>query len=61
MASVPKRILAAAFTSLFVAACAPEGSERWCAKMQGKSMADWTAHEAKVYAENCLFDRGDEG
>jgi hypothetical protein len=36
--------------------CAKVGSEKWCKKMEDKSVADWTAREAKDYAKHCVFE-----
>ena len=36
--------------------CSPEvGSEKWCAKMDKKPKADWTANEAADYAKHCVL------
>jgi hypothetical protein len=44
-----------AFAFLTVS-CSPEvGSKAWCEQMKEKPKADWTASEAKDYAEYCLF------
>jgi len=48
--------IAASFFILFVAACSPEvGSDKWCTSMKEKSKADWSAREAKEFAEHCIF------
>lgn len=46
-----------AFTlALGITACTPEvGSEAWCKHMSDKPSGDWTANEAKDYAEHCVF------
>lgn len=42
--------------SFLVSACSIEvGTEEWCAQMQEKSKADWSANEASNFAEHCLF------
>lgn len=44
------------FACLFFTACSPEvGSDEWCEKMKEKPKSEWTAGEAKDYAEHCLF------
>ena len=48
------RIMAILLVAL--AACAPEiGSDAWCENMDKKAKGDWTANEAKDYAEHCIF------
>ena len=47
--------------ALGVSGCAPEvGSEKWCEDMAEKPKGDWTANEAKAFAENCLFKSYDD-
>jgi hypothetical protein len=39
-----------------VSGCAPEvGSEKWCANLQEKPKADWTANELADYTKHCVF------
>jgi hypothetical protein len=39
-----------------VSGCAPEvGSEKWCAKLQEKPKADWSANELADYTKHCVF------
>ncbi len=39
-----------------LAGCEAEvGSTDWCADMDKKPKADWTANEAADYTKNCLF------
>ena len=39
-----------------LAACEPEvGSDRWCQKMVDTPKGDWSANEAKAFAEHCIF------
>jgi hypothetical protein len=41
--------------------CAPEvGSDEWCEDMLEKPKGDWTANEAKAFAENCIFKSYDD-
>jgi len=41
---------------LALSACAPEvGSERWCADMKAKPMADWTTNEAVDYTKHFIL------
>ena len=41
--------------------CAPEiGSDEWCEDMVEKPKGDWTANEAKAFAENCIFKKYDD-
>ena len=47
--------------ALGVSGCAPEvGSEKWCEDMAEKPKGDWTANEAKAFAENCIFKSYDD-
>jgi len=42
-----------------ISACSPEvGSEGWCNNMQKTPAAEWSAADAKAYAEHCLFKSG---
>jgi len=45
-----------------IGACAPEvGSDEWCADMAEKPKGDWSANDAKAFAEHCIFkEYGDE-
>ena len=44
-----------------LSACATEvGSDEWCEDMVEKPKGDWTANEAKAFAENCIFKTYDE-
>ena len=39
----------------FLAGCEAEmGGEDWCAAMDEKPKADWTANEAMKYVEDCI-------
>ena len=50
------QIAALSLLIAFTAGCSAEvGSERWCGKMDKTSKADWTANDAKEYAENCIL------
>ena len=47
--------------ALILSGCAPEvGSEEWCEDMVDKPKGDWTANEAKAFAENCIFKSYDD-
>jgi hypothetical protein len=47
---------AALFAALCLAACAPEvGTEKWCDNMDDKPKGDWTANDAKAYAQYCVM------
>ncbi len=44
-----------------ISGCAPEvGSDEWCEDMVEKPKGDWTANEAKAFAENCIFKSYDD-
>jgi hypothetical protein len=45
-----------------LAACDPEvGSDRWCEKMVDTPKGDWSANDAKAFAQHCIFkEYGDE-
>ncbi len=40
---------------LSLSACAPVGSERWCANMKEKPKGDWSVNEMSDYAKHCVF------
>ena len=43
-----------------LAACGPEvGSDRWCQKMVDTPKGDWSANDAKAFAEHCIFKEYD--
>ena len=47
--------------ALALSGCAPEiGTEKWCEDMAEKPKGDWTANEAKAFAENCIFKSYDD-
>jgi hypothetical protein len=53
-------IVASILLTASLAACSPEaGSEAWCKNMKEKPKADWTANEAKEYAQSCIFKSDD--
>ena len=42
--------------AMFLAGCEAEvGGPDWCADMDEKSKADWTANEAEEYVKSCVF------
>lgn len=42
---------------LLMTACSPEvGSDSWCDELKEKPKGEWTANEAKSYAQHCLFN-----
>lgn len=53
--------LAAAGLVCLLSGCAPEvGSNEWCEDMDEKPKGDWTANEAKDFAEHCIFRSRDD-
>ena len=51
-----KNVIAVALASILLVACAPEvGTEKWCNKMDDTPKGDWTANDAKAYAEHCIL------
>ena len=56
------RIIVLVFAIVFpLSGCSPEvGSDEWCEDMVEKSKGDWTANEAKAFAENCIFKSYDD-
>lgn len=51
-----KKLIAVAFAMLVLGGCAAKvGSDAWCSNMKEKPKGDWSANEAKDYAEHCLF------
>lgn len=56
-----KKVLLIITSLLFITACAPEvGSTDWCAQLKEKPKGDWTANEAKDFAQHCLFKSDEE-
>ena len=48
--------IAIALTLLLLVACSPQvGTEKWCNKMDDTPKGDWSANDAKAYAEHCLL------
>ena len=44
-----------------LAACEPEvGSDRWCEKMADTPKGDWSANDAKAFAQHCIFKDYDD-
>lgn len=55
---IPHAFLATILLSgaLLMQGCSPEvGSKEWCDEMKQQPKGDWTANEAKAYAEHCIF------
>jgi hypothetical protein len=51
-----KKLVGVFIVTLFLSSCDPEiGSEKWCADMKERSIADWTATQAKDFAKHCIF------
>ena len=47
--------------AFLLSGCEPEvGSDEWCEDMVDKPKGDWTANEAKAFAENCIFKSYDD-
>jgi len=45
-----------ALASCCFVACAPEvGTEKWCNKMEDTPKGDWSANDAKAFAQYCLL------
>ncbi|MBO1923084.1 MULTISPECIES: DUF3012 domain-containing protein [Thiomicrorhabdus] len=43
-------------SGLILGGCSAEvGSQAWCEEMDQKPKGEWSANEAKSYAENCIF------
>lgn len=39
-----------------LAACSPEvGSKEWCEYLKAKPKGDWSANEAKDFAQHCIL------
>lgn len=55
-------LFALVMLGLGLAACEPEvGSDKWCEKMADTPKGDWSANDAKAFAEHCIFKTyGDE-
>jgi hypothetical protein len=48
-------------SACLICGCEPEvGSDEWCEDMLDKPKGDWTANEAKAFAENCIFKSFDD-
>jgi len=42
--------------AVLIGACAPEvGSDEWCEDMVEKPKGDWSANDARAFAEHCIF------
>ena len=51
-----KNVIAIAFVSIFLVACAPEvGTEKWCDGMEDTPKGDWSANDAKAFARHCVM------
>jgi hypothetical protein len=51
-----KNVIAIAFTSILLVACAPEvGTEKWCDNMDDTPKGDWSTNDAKSYAKHCVM------
>ena len=53
-------ILAVLLLASLHSGCAPEvGSDEWCQGMVDTPKGDWTANDAKAFAEHCIFKEYD--
>ena len=51
-----KNLVLTALAPLCLVACAPEvGTEKWCNNMDDTPKGEWTANDAKAYAEYCIL------
>ncbi|RHW75145.1 DUF3012 domain-containing protein [Colwellia sp. RSH04] len=51
-----KKVITLVLTLFVLSACSPAiGSDEWCEQMNEKPKGDWTATEAKDFAEHCIF------
>jgi len=51
-----KKLLGLSLIAMFILGCTAEvGSDQWCAEYKEKPKGDWTANEAKDFAQHCIF------
>lgn len=51
------KVLTTLVVLMLICGCAPEvGTKEWCEDIDKKSKGDWSANDAKAYAEHCIFN-----
>jgi len=49
------------FVALLIGACSPQvGSDEWCEDMVETPKGDWSANDAKAFAQHCIFKEYDD-
>jgi len=53
---LPFALMTGTLVAVLIGACAPEvGSDEWCEDMVEKPKGDWSANDARAFAEHCIF------